>query len=293
MSIPFLPLPMPFVRYDADGRITEWGRMEATYIAAEGYERGGIVPGEGRPDTHYVDLSGPAPLLRVRRNLVVELDTRTPVPGAPARVALPADTVITVTGPVTGIATAGGAVDLVMRVPGTYTVTMEAWPRRPAVETLTVPETAGPVPEAPAGAVVIGPDLDAVRARAKEIATLHYANLALTSRPAGLQPADLLKAQEAEKVLAGENSEWIAEEAAERGTTARDLAEAIVAESTKTITRERERTRVTGAIARAATESEVVAALRGAGLEFFLPPGAVSPASQEPSWPRAPRPPSP
>ncbi len=112
-----------------------------------------------------------------------------------------------------------------------------------------------------------------MRARAKEIATLHYAEQALISRPAGLQAADLLKAQEAAKMLAGEASEWIAEEAAERGQDPAALAAAIVAESAKTIDRERERVRVTQAIARATTESEVVAALQAVGLEFHLPPG--------------------
>lgn len=271
--IPFEPLPIPFVRHDAAGRITEWGRMEAVHIAAEASERGGIIPGEGRPETHYVALSGPAPLLRVRRNQVVAFDTRTPAPGTPARVALPADTVITVAGPVTGTATAGGAVALVLTVPGTYRVTMEAWPRHPAVETLTVPVTAGPVPVPPAGAVVIGPGLDAVRARAKEIVTLHYASLALASRPAGLQAADLLKAQEAARVLGGGKSEWITTEAAERGIEPGPLARMITDESAKTVTREVERVRVTQAISRATTESEVVAALQAAGLEFVLSPG--------------------
>ncbi|WP_156295618.1 hypothetical protein [Methylobacterium aquaticum] len=248
--------------------------MEPAHIAAEAAERGGIVSGEGHPDTHYVDLSGPGPVLRTRRNLVVAFDTREPAPGAPARVALPPGTALTVTGPVTGSATAGGAVDLVLMVPGTYRVTMEAWPRRSAVETLTVPVTAGPVPEPPIGAVVIGPGLEAVRARAKEIATDHYARLALISRPAGLQAADLLKAQEAARVTAGGESEWIAIEAAERGIEPGALAGMITAESAKTVAREIERVRVTQTIARAATESGVVAALRTACLEFNLPPGA-------------------
>lgn len=272
-TLPFLPLPMPFVRHDAAGRITGWGRMEAVYIAAEGAERGGIVTGEGHPDTHYVDLSGPAPLLRVRRALVVAFDTHEPAPGAPARVALPEGAVVTVSGPVTGTVTAGGAVDLVLRVPGTYRVTMEAWPRRPAVETITVPITDGPVPDPPAGAVVIGPGLEVVRVRAKEIATFHYAEQALISRPAGLQASDLLKAQEASRVFAGGESEWLATEAAERGIKPCALADMITAESAKTVAREVERVRVTQAIARAVTESEVVAALQAAGLEFILPPG--------------------
>ena len=272
-ALPFMPLPLPFVRHDASGRIAEWGQMEPVYIAAEGADRGGIVTGEGRPDTHYVDLSGPAPLLRLRRSLVVAFDTREPAPGTPARVALPEGTVISVSGPVSGTAAAGGAVDLVLTVPGVYRVTMEAWPRRPVTEILTVPVVDGLRSEAPAGAVVIGPGLDVVRARAKEIATDHYARLALISRPAGLQPADLLKAQEAARVIAGGESEWIAAEAAERGIEPRALADLITAESAKTITREVERVRVTQAIARATTESEVVAALQAAGLEFVLPPG--------------------
>ncbi|KMO20657.1 hypothetical protein SQ03_05400 [Methylobacterium platani JCM 14648] len=271
---PYISEPVPFVRHDEAGRITERGRMEMRYIVAEDAEHGGILAGEAAEDTHHVeDPTGPARRLRLRRALVVAFDTREPVPGAPARVVLPPDTLITVAGPVTGTARAGGAVDLVLRVPGTYRVTMEAWPRRPVTETLTVPVTEGPAPEAPAGAVVIGPDLETVRARAKEIATFHYAALALISRPAGLQAADLLKAAEAEKVLAGGESEWIAEEAAERGQDPAVLAAAIVAESTKTVDRERERVRVTQAVARATTESEVVAALQAAGLEFVLPPG--------------------
>lgn len=271
--LPFEPLPLPFVRHDGSGRITEWGWMEPIHIAAEGAEHGGIVTGQGRPETHYVDLSGPGPLLRLRRALVVAFDTREPAPGAPARVVLPPETVITVSGPVSGTATAGGAVDLVLRVPGTYRVTMEAFPRRPAVETLTVPVTDGPVPDPPAGAVVIGPGLEAVRARAKAIATDHYSELALTSRPAGLQAADLLKAQEATRVLAGGESEWIATEAVERGMAPGALAGMIAAESAKTVAREVERVRVTQAVARATTEGEVVAALQAAGLEFFVPPG--------------------
>lgn len=267
------PIVAPFARYDASGRITGGGQMEPDLIAAEAAQTGGIVQGSGTSGTHYVDSSGAEPLVRARRGLVVAFDTRSPSPGAPARVALPPDTVITVTGPVTGSATAGGVVDLVLRVPGTYQVTMEAWPRRPAVETLTVPVAEGPIPDPPAGAVVIGPGLETVRAAAKGLATDHYATLALTSRHAGLQPADLLKAQEAAKVVAGFTSEWISEEAAERGVEPAALAAAIVAESTKTIDRERERIRVTQAIARASTESEVVAALRAAGLEFYLPPG--------------------
>jgi hypothetical protein len=264
---------VPFVRHDADGRITGSGRMEPVFIAAEAYAQGGIVPGEGEAATHYVDLSGSAPFVRTRRNLAVGFETREPAPGAPARVALPPNTVITVTGPVTGSATAGGAVDLVLRVPGTYTVTMEAFPRRPAVVTLTVPVTEGPVPEAPDGAVVIGPDIEVVRSRAKEIATLHYSELALTARPAGLQASDLLKAQEAARVLAGGESEWISTEATERGIEPGALASMIITESAKTVAREVERVRVTQAIARATTESEIVAALRAIGLEFYLPPG--------------------
>lgn len=268
------PLPVRFVRHDASGRITGSGWMEPQYIEAEDAERGGILRGNGTEDEHYVeDPAGPARRIRIRRHLVVAFDTRGPSPGAPARVALPPDTAITVTGPVSGSTVAGGTVDLVLMVPGTYRVTMEAWPRRPAVETITVPVTEGPVLEPPAGAIVIGPGLDAVRARAKEIATDHYARLALVSRPVGLQASDLLKAAEAAKVLAGGESEWIAEEAAERGQDPAALAGQITAESAKTIARERERTRVTQAIARATTESEVVAALRAAGLDFHLPPG--------------------
>ncbi|WP_288587449.1 hypothetical protein [uncultured Methylobacterium sp.] len=271
---PYTSAPVPFVRHDEAGRITERGRMEMQYIAAEDAEFGGILAGEGAEDTHHVeDPTGPSRRLRLRRALVVAFDTRGPAPGTPARTHLPTDTTITVTGPVTGTVMASGAVDLVLMVPGTYQVTMVAWPRRPAVETLTVPVTAGPVPEAPAGAVVIGPGLEAVRARAKEIATLHYAEQALISRPAGLQAADLLKAAEAERALAGAPSEWIAEEAAERGQDPAVLARAIVAESTKTVDRERERIRVTQAVARATTESEIVAALQAVGLEFHLPPG--------------------
>lgn len=270
---PYLPVPVPFVRYDAVGRITELGRMEPQYIAAEAAENGGALAGDGHPDTHYVDLSEAGPVLRKRRNLVVAFDTRDPAPGVPARVVLPEGTVIAVTGPVSGAATAGGVVGLVLMVPGIYTVTMEAWPRRPVVETITVPVTEGPVPGPPDGAVVIGPGLEAVRARAKEIATDHYARLALISRPAGLQAADLLKAQEAARVLAGGESEWIATEAAERGIEPGALADMITGESAKTVAREVERVKVTQAIARAVTESEVVAALAAAGLEFVLPPG--------------------
>ncbi|MEE8629063.1 hypothetical protein [Methylobacterium ajmalii] len=271
---PYTSAPVPFVRHDEAGRITERGRMEMQYIVAEDAERGGILAGEAADATHYIeDPTGPARRLRLRRALVVAFATREPAPGAPARVHLPPDTVIAVTGPITETVTASGAVDLVLMVPGTYQVTMVAWPRRPAVETLTVPVATGPVPEAPAGAVVIGPGLEAVRARAKEIATLHYAEQALVSRPAGLQAADLLKAQEAARVLAGGDSEWIAEEAAERGQDPAVLAAAIIAESTKTVEREKERVRVTQAVARATTESEVVAALQAVGLEFVLPPG--------------------
>lgn len=268
---PHLRMVVPFVRFDASGRITGDGQMEPTFIAAEAAESGGILQGQGVAKTHYVDLSSSTPILRLRRNLVVGFDTREPVPGAPARVAPPPDTVITVSGPVSGSATAGGSVDLVLRVPGTYTVTMEAFPRRPAVVTLTVPVAEGPVPDAPDGAVVIGPDIEVVRARAKVIATLHYSELALTARPAGLQASDLLKAQEAARVLAGGESEWISTEAAERGIEPGALAGMITTESAKTVAREVERVRVTQAIARATTESEIVAALWAVGLEFFLP----------------------
>lgn len=269
------PLPVRFVRHDASGRITGSGWMEPQYIEAEDAERGGILRGDATEGEHYVeDPTGPARRIRIRRHLVVAFDTREPAPGTPARVALPPGTLITVAGPVTGTAKAGGAVDLVLMVPGTYRVTMEAWPRRPAVETITVPVTEGPVPEPPAGAIVIGPGLDAVRARAKEIATDHYARLALMSRPAGLQAADLLKAQEAARVLAGGESEWISAEAAEREIEPGALAGMITTESAKTVAREVERVRVTQAIARATTESEAVAALQAAGLEFVLPPGA-------------------
>lgn len=275
MSIePQPPIVVPFVRYDASGRINGGGQMEPDLIAAEAAQIGGIVQGRGTSSTHYVDTSGAAPLIRSRRQLVVAFDTREPAPGAPARVALPAGTVITVTGPVSGTAIADGAVDLVLRVPGTYQVTVEAWPRRPAVETLTVPVTAGPVAEPPADAVVIGPGLEAVRAQAKTIATHHYAELALTSRPAGLQASDLLKAQEAARVLAGGESAWIAAEAAERGIEPGVLAGMITTESAKTVAREVERVRVTQAIARATTESEVVAALQAVSLEFVLLPGS-------------------
>ncbi len=59
----------------------------------------------------------------------------------------------------------------------------------------------------------------------------------------------------------------------ERDVDPAALADMIAAESAKTQTREIERVRVTQAIARATTESEVVAALKAVGLEFRLPPG--------------------
>lgn len=266
--VPFLPLPMPFVRYDPTGRITGWGYMEPAHIAAEGADGVGIVSGYGRPETHYVDLSGPGPVLRKRRNLVVAFSTRTPAPGAATRVTLPLDTAVSVKGPVAGTSMASGAVDIVLRVPGTYEILFEAWPRAVCVETLTVPVADGPVPDAPSDALVFGPSLDDVKTRAKEIVTQRYADLALMFRPLGLQASDFLKLQDAALVLNGGKSDWIIAEAADRGIDASTLAKAIVAESNKTIVREAERTSITQSIRRATTESEVIKTILPLGLQF-------------------------
>lgn len=73
-----------YVRFDpATGRITERGTMARAHVMRQRMQ-GGIVPGIGRPETHYVDLFGGVPAVMPKTPCPAKLKgltlSRLPVP---------------------------------------------------------------------------------------------------------------------------------------------------------------------------------------------------------------------
>lgn len=150
MAVPSAPAPPPdiatgvtFVAYTDAGQIDGHGNMPREMFYFCRNERGhNILMGEGLPETHYVEFVGEAraPVLRVRPPLEQSFDKTEIAVREPATIAdLPAATV-TFEGPVRGRYEHPGGAGLMVgwTVPGTYTVTVEAFPALPATFTLTV-----------------------------------------------------------------------------------------------------------------------------------------------------------
>ncbi|MFE1601640.1 hypothetical protein [Methylobacterium sp. ID0610] len=76
-SITSLTEILPFVRYADDGTILSSGSMAKGHIEAERAETGRILQTSGRPDTHYIDLSGEEPRRRTKSSCPATLDGHT------------------------------------------------------------------------------------------------------------------------------------------------------------------------------------------------------------------------
>lgn len=142
ISVPEKDLvPLRFVSYDKTGKLISTYN-EARYFYFQRLSQGEpIVAGDGDLLTHYVEFVGEAraPVLRVRPELTRGFDkTEMAVREAATLAGLPPATVA-FEGPVKGHHSHEGG-DLVVgwTVPGTYAVTIEAFPYLPATFTLTV-----------------------------------------------------------------------------------------------------------------------------------------------------------
>lgn len=123
-----------FVRYDEQGRITEFGSMGLAFIKAEKIQNVRIIEGEGegREATHYVDDEDGHPELKERPVLTEVPTTLKVAPGVEARIpGLPPCT-IRFAGPLKGEQPHSALGDALIgfRVPGTYRITAEPWPYR-------------------------------------------------------------------------------------------------------------------------------------------------------------------
>ncbi len=125
------------VEYDDAGRITASGGMpEEDLLNTLRYTQRKIMRGAGKPETHYVEFVGDprAPVLRVRPELGRTFDkTEIAVREAATLLDVSAGRV-TFDGPTKGAHQhPGGDLAVGWTVPGTYTVTVEAFPALPAV----------------------------------------------------------------------------------------------------------------------------------------------------------------
>lgn len=108
-SLPDAFAQADYVIFDDDGFILEGGRVYASKVAACAGPH--VLAGPGRPDTHYVDLSGPTILLRGPSTALVSGTDITDLPNP---------TWLTVDG-TTHVVTDGVA-ELSFADPGTYEV---------------------------------------------------------------------------------------------------------------------------------------------------------------------------
>lgn len=126
--------------------------------------------------------------------------------------------------------------------------------------------------------ILIGPSLEEMKRQAKRSILAHFTRLADDARPAGLAASDALKLLEAAQVLAGGDGPLIHAEAALRGITAEDHAQAVQAAAAET-TRRRELARIQAQldVERAGSASAVVQVLLLAGVELI--PFAIDPTA--------------
>ncbi len=107
---------VPFVRFDADGRVTDFGQQEVEFIVEERLSGVRIVGGEGHPATHWVD----AGTLRLREPNPAVLD------GLAIR-ALPVPSKVTIGAAAYEVT--DGSAELSFALPGTYVVRVDSGPR--------------------------------------------------------------------------------------------------------------------------------------------------------------------
>lgn len=117
--------------------------------------------------------------------------------------------------------------------------------------------------------MIFGEDIERLRERAKGLVMNYFVNLGESDGvPATLRAMYVMKAQQAEAVLAGGSSPMIEEEATIRGVPVLALAETIVAMSRESQALEMCRMRVNISIDESKTSSQLVGILAGFGLSF-------------------------
>lgn len=133
--------PVRFVSYDEAGKVTSV-YTEARYFYLQRLNQGEpVTMGDGDLRTHYVEFVGEAraPVLRIRPELPDSFDRTEIALREPATLPGLNAAVVVFEGPVKGrYEHPGGDLVVGWTVPGTYTVTVEAFPYLPATFTLTV-----------------------------------------------------------------------------------------------------------------------------------------------------------
>lgn len=128
--------------------------------------------------------------------------------------------------------------------------------------------------------ILFGPDITELRERAKAAAMRHFVGLGdADGVPATLRAMYVRKAEQAQLVLDGGSSSLIEGEAALRGITAFQMAQVVIsmaAAGGDEIELKRMETNV--AIEAAATETEIVEALRARGITMQIDLSAISAA---------------
>lgn len=130
-----------FVKYELDGRIDGQITEAVHFYRQRALAGQRVVLGEGQADTHYIVFVGEAraPVLQPRPELDRGFDKSEIAVREGTTISDLAPASVTFEGPVKGQHEHPGG-DLVVgwTVPGTYTVTVEAFPYLPATFTLTV-----------------------------------------------------------------------------------------------------------------------------------------------------------
>lgn len=135
------------VDYDpTTGRVLASGAMSEREVApTRQFSSRNFLLGVGKTETHYVEFVGDAraPVLRPRPALGRGFDKTEIAVREPATISDLAPASVSFDGPVKGRHEHPGG-DLVVgwTVPGSYTVTVEAWPALPAIFALTVGDAA-------------------------------------------------------------------------------------------------------------------------------------------------------
>lgn len=129
-----------FVEHDDAGRIIAFGNMPAASFHFDcDFLKRRLIAGDGRPETHHVDAEG---VIQLRPELDLTFDTTAvAVREAATMAGLPAASV-SFDGPVRGRHQHfGGDLKIGWTMPGTYTVTIDAFPALPAVFEIKVGDT--------------------------------------------------------------------------------------------------------------------------------------------------------
>jgi hypothetical protein len=114
-----------------------------------------------------------------------------------------------------------------------------------------------------------GPDLSGVKEMARLCVIAHFVAVAeADGRPATLRAMDAVKKSEAVTVKAGGSSAMLTEEAAMRGVTVEQLADAVLAEAAKAAALELARVRLSLAVDAARSEAEIQTLLSDAGIRL-------------------------